>query len=290
MSSNIKVHFAGCDNGRIDLLALRAAKINYRLFSCYGFIKNKTLDKSFRVDNLVEMKMGFKHVIMDSGLFTMMFGSGAGKEITKDAIYDWMLRIVSFVKANNIRASVVECDCQKLISPEYAWELRKEMRSLLPNQEIINVFHLEDGKDGFNRLCEFSEYIAISVPELRKAQPKRFKESVCGLAKTARVIKPDIKIHLLGCTDNALLKNNRFCTSADSSSWSFFNRSSNDTYGYHRNQINDVGFNNAMKEIKIEARKQEVAMNEKQLIRAATSYIGASVSRKHYEKYAGKQD
>ena len=41
------------------------------------------------------------------------------------------------------------------------------MKIELPDNRIINVFHIEDGMKGLDRLIEFSDYIAVSVPELR---------------------------------------------------------------------------------------------------------------------------
>ena len=51
--------------------------------------------------------------------------------------------------------------------------LRENERNTFPNNRIINVFHKEDGKKGLERLIEFSDYIAISVPELRVIGTKK---------------------------------------------------------------------------------------------------------------------
>ena len=80
-------------------------------------------------------------------------------------------------RATSISRSV-EVDCQKILSPEIAWKFRKEMKRLLPDNRIINVFHLEDGKKGLDRLIDFSDYIAISVPELRIHKNRTYKTDV----------------------------------------------------------------------------------------------------------------
>lgn len=227
LKSNVKVYFAGCDNEKVAVSALKTVGVNYRLFSCYQFIKSKDSNSCMKNSNIIEDQVGFNHVIMDSGLFTMMFGAGRGKKWNSEDVREWMHRICAFAEQNDIDASFVECDCQKIISPEFAWELRREMKELLPGREIINVFHLEDGPEGFKRLVDYSDYIAISVPELRRAQRGgRYKETACALAQMAKKQKPEIKIHLLGCTEIELLARNSFCTSADSSSWT-----SSVTYG-----------------------------------------------------------
>lgn len=217
--SNVKVHFAGYDNDERAIAVLKAAGVRYRLFTSYPFIKNRGSDSDMRVPRLAEAGAGFEHVIMDSGLFTMMFGADKGAPKTPEFVREWMHRICAFAAQNRIKASLVECDCQKLVSAQFAWDLRREMREILPDAEIINVFHLEDGEDGFKRLVDFTDYLAISVPELRIAQPKTYKNTVCALARMARRRKPEVKIHLLGCTERHLLERNRFCTTADSSSW-----------------------------------------------------------------------
>ncbi|MGL4519327.1 MAG: hypothetical protein ACRCUJ_06545 [Phocaeicola sp.] len=166
----------------------------------------------------IAAKLG-KHCIMDSGLFTLMFG--ADKHIEKDEAFltKWMHTIVAFVNQTGFTGTCVEVDCQKILSPEAAWKFRKEYKRLLPNNRIINVYHMEDGKEGLDRLIEFSDYIAISVPELRIHKSKTYKRDVHNLAKYIKSKKPEVDIHLLGCTEPQMLKDNWFCTSADSTTW-----------------------------------------------------------------------
>ena len=155
-----------------------------------------------------------KHTIQDSGLFTLMFGSKAGKH-PANIIYKWYDALVEFTLANGRGATCVEVDCQKVLGVEQAWDLRYRLAKDIPNR-IINVFHLEDGQRGLDRLIEYSDYIAISVPELRFAGKKEY------VGRIARYIKkksPATDIHLLGCTEENMLRENVFCTSSDSTSW-----------------------------------------------------------------------
>ena len=119
------------------------------------------------------------------------------------------------------KGTVVEVDCQKVLGVEKAWEFREKMKLDLPNNRQINVFHKEDGQKGLDRLIEFSDYIAISVPELRAIGQKSYTEKLANYIKNK---KPEIDIHLLGCTENKLLKNLNFCSSADSTSWVSLNK------------------------------------------------------------------
>lgn len=249
-----------------------------------------------KVPKLAEMDAEFEHVIMDSGLFTMMFGADKGTPKTPEFVREWMHRICAFATQNHIRASIVECDCQKLISPEFAWELRREMRQIMPQAEIINVFHLADGQDGFRRLVDFTDYLAISVPELRIAQPKTYKNTVCALARIARRQKPGVKIHLLGCTERYLLENNRFCTTADSSSWTSSTR-----FGtldkVHIKNINDKQAKIACEKVLAAAQQygmgipDKLARGEPKAVNyTAANYYTAQKCRKDYTQWAGPQD
>lgn len=294
--SNVKVHFVISDQTRFPLI-LAAADVRYNLFSCYQYIKSKDSNQNMKIGRLFALDGPFKHSIMDSGLFTMMFGADSNGEKTPEQIREWMHRIVAFVLQNNITASIVECDCQKLISPEYAWQLRREMRCLLPDKEIINVFHLEDGEVGFRKLVDFSDYIAISVPELRIAQPKTYKNTVCALSRMARKQKPSIKIHLLGCTEQYLLERNTFCTSADSSSWTGGVRFGSFDKKHHISQIKEEKREKAIATLKEEAIKYDIELSPNCFIQGTKAYnwmsnlyYEALYRKNQYRQWAGNQD
>lgn len=167
-----------------------------------------------------------RHCIQDSGLFTLMFGSRSGMS-DKSIVGKWYDALVQYTLQHSQNATCVEVDCQKILGVEKAWEFRERMRRDLPNNRIINVFHIEDGNKGLDRLIEFSDYIAVSVPELRFAGKKNYVSRITRYIKSK---KPSIDIHLLGCTEIKLLQENRFCTSADSSTWTFSRR-----YGFVKN-------------------------------------------------------
>lgn len=230
---NIKVHFAGSDGQPIFYVALAAAETSYRLYSCYKFIVDAKIEdmKPLPDDHVLKLQvMNNKHVIQDSGLFTLMFGAKKGEKQTRESLTLWQDKLIHFVQKNKLNATCVEIDCQKVLGVEDAWFFRERMRRLLPNRQI-NVFHLEDGRKGLDRLIEFTDYIAISVPEFRIARPRTFRVDVKKLAFYIKNRKPEIDIHLLGCTDLKMLHDNRFCTSADSTTWL-----QGVKYGYARDQ------------------------------------------------------
>lgn len=215
LPDNLKVHYAGAENLQQFNCALDLG-VSYGLYTAYPFVERYVFRKksTFNVDIPLYLAKNCKHVIQDSGLFTLMFGARKGKK-DEALMNKWYDGLVEFTLAHNNRATCVEVDCQKVLGTEKAWEFRERLRKDLPNNRIINVLHIEDGMKGLDKLIEFSEYIAISVPELRFAGKKNY---VYTLASYIKKKKPNIDIHLLGCTELSLLEKCRFCTSADSTS------------------------------------------------------------------------
>ena len=211
--SNIKVHFAGTETIS-HFWCTNYADVHYTLFTVYPFIRKKKLGSISYSDIPEIIRSNSKHTIMDSGLFTLMFGSEKGKK-DKKFIYEWADKIIEFVNVSKYKGTLVEVDCQKVLGVDAAWELRKYFKQKLKNR-IINVFHIEDGKKGLDEMIEFSDYIAISVPELRGLKKKHHTEKLANYIKNK---KPSIDIHLLGCTEVKLLKKLKFCSSSDSTSW-----------------------------------------------------------------------
>ena len=166
------------------------------------------------------------------------------------------------------------------------------MKELLPNRQI-NVFHYEDGKDGLDRLIDFSDYIAISVPELRIVKPKTYKKYTSQLARYIKKKKPSIDIHLLGCTEFGLLSENSFCTTADSTSWL-----AGVKYGFFDDGIKKSHIRNFRKDIFEERKKQienyltarNTPLKEKTLEYSTRASLCASICKKKYTDTAGNQD
>lgn len=234
LPSNVKVHYAGAENiNQFDICL--SLGVSYGLYTAFPFVSKRVFNKGFTKFNLDiprYLANNTMHLIQDSGLFTLMFGAQKG---TKDEhlMNRWYDGLVEFTLAHNTGCTCVEVDCQKVLGVDKAWEFRQRMKRDLPNNRIINVFHLEDGMKGLDKLIEFSEYIAISVPELRFANKKKYVHSIAAYIKRK---KPTIDIHLLGCTELELLKRCKFCTSADSTS-----HLSSVRYGYIKGRhIDDI--------------------------------------------------
>ena len=222
---NIKVHFAGAESlMRANLM--EAAGIKYLLFTIFPFLADKygikhgyQQAKNYQA-TINKIQECTRHSIQDSGLFSLMFGKHSGNRDLK-FMETWYNDLVQMTIEGNFKGSVVEVDCQNLFGVEQAWKFREQMRKDLPNNRIVNVFHPIDGQKGLDRMIEFSDYIAISVPELKGMGKKNHLQSLTHYIKNK---KPMIDIHLLGCTDNGVMKDLSFCTSSDSTSWTSLNK------------------------------------------------------------------
>ena len=292
LGSNCKVHYAGSEAGPPFVISQQIADVRYSLFTVYHYIKNKKpgqslkVDKDFFIPRILDKTK--KHVIMDSGLFTLMFGSEKGRK-DRRFLEEWQDKQVRFVLENGLRCTCVEIDCQKILGVEEAWHFRKRMRRLLPNNRQINVFHLEDGSKGLDRLIEFSDYIAVSVPELRIHKSGTYKDDTVRLANYIKHRKPSIDIHLLGCTEQYILERTRFCTSADSTSWSRGVR-----FGrIGRHHVDDIKSDIA-KSIEPEVRRLQtaygVSTTPKNIKYTTALAINASIDRSRYARWCGSQD
>ena len=96
---NIKVHFAGTEQPQ-HCLVCKYEDIKYCLFTVFPYISKKMGIEPFpSYGNLFSppvLQQFTKHTIMDSGLFTLMFGAKAGKRDEKfmDA---WLELLCAFV-------------------------------------------------------------------------------------------------------------------------------------------------------------------------------------------------
>ena len=291
LGKNIKVHFAGSDYDPRCEDSLELANIKYRLFTVYPMIYGKPVDANFvdKTGVVARQQKHFEHVILDSGLFTLMFGGKKGEKQTIQTLTDWQDKTFSFIRQNNLNCTLVEIDCQKVLGVKEAWYFRERARKMLPNKQI-NVFHWEDGKEGLNRLIEFSNYIAISVPEIRIIHSKTYKEDVHKLACYIKNKKPEIDIHLLGCTELSMLEENRFCTTCDSSSW---------TSIYRFGTLKGKSIYNLKPEVYEDARRRYIDyigvkawenQTEKNKQRRVWELVSAELHKQINIRYAGNQD
>jgi hypothetical protein len=204
----MRVHFAGSDGNDVNK-SLFEVGIKYRLNSYHYIKKQKAFD--------YKLLDQYNHSIVDSGLFSLMFGGDKDVKMTYDDFYTYMLQYSRWLNKNNWKnTSFVECDVQKKLGSESAWEFRREMKSIVNKGQIINVYHLED--ENPDKLIKFSDYIAISLPELRFNCTDKERWNITKYIATKATLKGK-RVHLLGCTEKKYLQYFQFCFSCDSTSW-----------------------------------------------------------------------
>lgn len=295
LGGNIKVHFAGGEAYDRALFA-HDAGVKYFLFTVLPFIMDEFNIKWGQVTTCKNIKAYEKlpqmsnHVIMDSGLFSLMFGACKNVNPDKRFIEKYLDAIIRFVNDNKLwSVTCVECDCQKLLGSELAWKLREKMKIELPKNRQINVFHYEDGKDGLDRLIDFSDYIAISVPELRIIKGKTYKQDTYKLACYIKNKKPEIDIHLLGGTEMKMLEKCNFCTSADSTSWVSVNRFGT-ILGNHISTIKEEKYKQIYGNTRLLLESIGVKPTEKLIKYFSNYWLSAHLLKEKYIKYAGSQE
>lgn len=287
---NLKVHFAACENV-CQFKMILATNVRYTLYTCFPFVERLVFKNAkFPImpgdvnpkDIPRYVATNSRHCIQDSGLFTLMFGAGKNIEITETLVDKWYEKMVEFTLDHGNNATCVEVDCQKILGVEKAWEYRRRLAIDIPNR-VINVFHKEDGQKGLDRLIEFSDYIAISVPELRFLGQK---DQTLRLASYIKNKKPSIDIHLLGCTEMKMLNKMKFCTSSDSTSWTSAKR-----YGFIKQRpIRQIKENEVLKIPTIHKDKYAEARKFNNETNTAGTVFYINYLLNEYAKHAGPQD
>lgn len=268
----MKVHFAGHEDVKMAK-PLKMAGINYVLASFYQIRKFK----GESAINFIKVLNSYKHTIIDSGLFTLMFGAKSHTVLTEQMIIEWQNSYADFVNQTGYKYSIVECDVQKKIGPEFAWEMRKKFKTQVKNT-IINVYHLEDGNP--DKLIEFADYIAVSIPELRFNVSKQERDKITRYisSKATRLGK---KVHLLGCTELKMMKEFQYCYSCDSTSW-FSGSRFNSFKSKALPKLKTIDIN------KLKANKINDFTNES--TSSNVFYWESFLKLQEYKKYAGSQD
>lgn len=282
LPDNIKVHFAGIESMHY-LTDITKMGVKYALYSAFPFVfkkifgkKKELTENDYKIPTLLAKNMN--HVIQDSGLFSLLYGSKRDLADEK-TIFKWYDALVEFTLQHEANVTVVEIDCQDILGSDVAWDLRMRLRQDLPNNRIINVFHLSDGIKGLDRLIEFSDYIGVG-----SGDPNNSSATMYEVSSYIKSKNPNIDIHLLGCTTLKTIKKCNFCTSCDSITWKSplrFGRIGN----YHISDLDSYKI------------RQMVTSNVYDEIREHHNEVSANAvcatieQHKHwYKKYAGNQD
>lgn len=289
---NIKVHWAGAEVQN-QYLATDLMGVNYHLYTAYPFVERMVFDKPKSPimplkwmkgneyedipQNIIQHNL---HTIQDSGLFTLLYGSRKGTA-NEAVIAKWYDALVQFTLEHASGATIVEVDCQDIIGVEKAWEYRERMRRDLPGYRIINVWHPVGGVEDLDRMIEFSDYIAFSAFAYAGAQRAEMCHKVAAYIKNR---KPSIDIHILGCTNAAILEACKFCTSSDSTTWTGVKR-----YGFI-----DGAHQSRIKKEAVDKIIDEAVWNAVREYNSPTNTNGLLTNierlKRRYEECAGPQD
>lgn len=232
------------------LIRSQLAEHPWRLFS-YLYIQ-KLSDPGIVVRMFESNSM-----IIDSGLFSFMFGSEKGR---LDPIYevyrDYTKQYLSDLNEWGYAGWIVESDTHRLLG----MKATKRLRKLFEEKEdrTIFVWHQPEGLDGLEKLALRYDYVALSIPELRMLAgngivgggsdvvPRMVNDllarihSVC---KRNGVLPP--KVHLLGCTSERMMQT-RLAWSCDSTSWLSGVRFGNGYVWHPTNGLRSVGLRSEM--------------------------------------------
>lgn len=209
----MNIFLAGCDSAAICNTVTRA-KIENILFSYYHAANPQELLSACDTT-------GVKHIICDSGLFTMMFGAGKGKVYDESDLRQYTAQYIKTAQSwRSDKLTIVECDVHKILGMRQVYEFRKRFEDCgIP---VLYVWHVEEGIDGLYRMAEKYKYIALSIPELRKVfkgKATRYEDATYDLLqKIKKNVSVLPRIHLLGNTVRETMENT-IAWSCDSTSW-----------------------------------------------------------------------
>ena len=208
----MKLFLAGGEGVRFPVV-LHALGYPYRLCSYYYLRDNVQACAT-----ILDAARDGSEWTMDSGLFSLMFGSDKGTLSTFDAFRSYALKYLEDVNSWGWKHAIVECDVQKLLGVKETEKLRDEI--FRPSgREVIYVWHLPEGEDGLRRLARNEKRIALSVPELRNVYGTGSNKLKTALIRLLAIIKDEgnPRVHLLGNTQSSLVT--LPADSGDSTSW-----------------------------------------------------------------------
>lgn len=290
LPDNIKVHFAAQEKPNFAVAA-KAMNVKYGLYTAFPFVARRIFKKPvwpiIKMKHMVDIDIdvptyingNMNHTIQDSGLYSLLFGVHKEKA-NKKFIYKWYDELVRFTNDHCQDVTCVEVDAQAVLGVKETWDMRERIKKDLPNNRIINVFHIEDGLEGLDRLIEYSDYIAIGSGAI----PWNSISVKC-VASYIKNKKSNIDVHLLGCTNlNIMNAVRHICTSCDSTSWLAANR-----FG----RIGEYHIKNLSTEKIIKMFGQNVfdmirEYNGEHITRAVIA--NTEICKRSYIKYCGNQD
>ena len=220
-SKKMRMHLADTPPLQRLLLSLMAGH-RYRLVS-YFYVRSLP-DPGAQLRELVDDP---RDLIIDSGLFSFMFGAEQGTmPATYEAYRDYTRKYLDDMADWGLDCYLVEADTQRLLGMEATFKLREEFKDL--GSRCMYVWHQPEGLDGLEKLARERDYICLSIPELRMiasggstvGQSKQVAHMATDLLRRVHNAcdgKPP-RVHLLGCTVTEMMET-PLAWSCDSTSW-----------------------------------------------------------------------
>lgn len=160
--------------------------------------------------------------IMDSGLFSYMFGGAKGTLKTYDDFKRYAVEYVEKMHKWGWKHAIVECDTQRILGVDLTEKLRDEVFRQ-SGLEVIYVWHIPEKEEGLVELARKEKRVALSIPEFRQvsgSSPTGGEAVRKMILRGLSLIKKagtNPRVHLLGNTENKLIT--MPADSCDSSTW-----------------------------------------------------------------------
>lgn len=197
------------------LRALYRARHLRCLISCAGYGFDRVSDK------VCELEESGIHVIVDSGIYTLLYGPAKRAVSTSDCerYFERWLRTVEGIEATTKRVTFVEWDAQAVVGLPRVREYR-EAAQAVAGDRLMYVWHRADGADALRELA--GKYVAITLVGDGGSAEYRAQTAYLS-AKALRML--GARIHLLGVSSlGTLHRLNGLFDTFDSSSWCAGNR------------------------------------------------------------------
>jgi hypothetical protein len=215
----VKIFLAGNDGAEYAIV-LHALGYPYRLCSYFYLSGPRSRARELVMDCANSSPAGSEW-IMDSGLFSFMFGAEKGVLNTYEDYRGYAETYVAAMKEWGWKHAIVECDVQRVLGVPETERLRDEI--FRPSGlETIYVWHIPEGEEGLTALAKKERRVALSVPEFRQVLG-RGTGPHSAIMKGLRLIRAagreDQRVHLLGNTQRDLLHAPVPADTCDSTSW-----------------------------------------------------------------------
>jgi len=215
----VKIFLAGNDGAEYAIV-LHALGYPYRLCSYFYLTGPRSRARDMVLDCVRESPPDAEW-IMDSGLYSFMFGAEKGTLTTFADYQKYAVDYVAAMKDWGWKHAIVECDVQRVLGVPETNKLRDEV--FRPSGlETIYVWHIPEGEEGLTKLAKQERRVALSVPEFRGVLGRGLgphKAIMQGLRLIREAQRADQRVHLLGNTERALVKAPLPADTCDSTSW-----------------------------------------------------------------------